>query len=372
MTKIAWLSDFDLKGSGYLNLSVPLCNGLAKKGYEIKASGLGYKGTEHYHDVAIIPAGNLQDALAIIQNLYHLWEFEVLVVALDIPLQERFLAKMQDRPFKYVGIMPIEADPLCMSWAMALMAMDKALIISEFGTEEARKVGIDAEHIQLGIDTKSWRMPIPEEREQIRKSLLGFDEDIFAVLTVADNQERKHLSRSMEIFADFAKDKPNTRYVMVTREHNIVGWRLRDYAQELGINNKLMIFERGMDFKQLWSIYAGCDTFLLTSKAEGLGLPLLEAMAVGLPCIATDCTGMAELLANNRGFLIETDYVHRDPFGNGRRYFANAERGVEYLNSVFSLSKGWMETEARNYVEKRKWQIAVDHLDNVITGLLEE
>ena len=114
----------------------------------------------------------------------------------------------------------------------------------------------------------------------------------------------------MDIFKEFAEGKENIKYVLVTREHNQLGWKLRDYAQEIGISGKFIIFERGMTHTQLWTTYAVSDVFLLTSKAEGLGMPLMEAMAVGLPCIATDCTGMRELLGglegNDRGWLVHT------------------------------------------------------------------
>lgn len=368
--KIVWLSDFALHGSGYLNLSIPLINGLVEKGHEVKAAGLGYRGEQHNWDFSIIPSSNLQEALAIINNLHQLWGFDALVVALDIPIQERLLNRIEGRNFKYVGIMPVEADPLCISWAMALMSMDKALIISEFGTEEANKVGVPAEHLQLGIDTNAWRLPTEEERKTIRTNMMGFNDETFAVLTVADNQERKHLSRAMEIFADFSKDKPNTKYILVTREHNPVGWRLRDYAQLLGINDKLMIFERGLGFKELWSVYAASDAFLLTSKAEGLGLPLLEAMAVGIPCIATDCTAIAEVLADGRGFLIDVDYVHTDPFGNGHRYFCSREDGVKKLNLAYGFEdeeRDYLTSLSRMYVESRTWDIAVDHLEKALS-----
>lgn len=197
--KVAWLSDFDLIGSGYLNLSLPLCTGLAKRGHEVKCAALGYKGTEHEFPFSLIPAIDMQDGMALVQNYYNLQGFDILVVALDIPIQEQIWRMLSQRPpFKYVGIMPVEADPLCISWAMTLMQMDKAFIISEFGTREAKKVGVaTAKHIQLGIDTESWRLPKPEERELVRKAM-GFEEDTFAVLTVADNQERKNLAHAME------------------------------------------------------------------------------------------------------------------------------------------------------------------------------
>jgi glycosyltransferase involved in cell wall biosynthesis len=195
------------------------------------------------------------------------------------------------------------------------------------------------------------------------------------VLTVADNQERKNLSHALDVFAKFAENKPNARYVFVTRERNPVGWRLRDYATELGISNKVLIIERGMPFKELWSVYVACDLFFLSSKAEGLGMPLLEAMAVGLPIMATDCTAIHEVLDKGRGTLIPYDYVHRDPFGNGKRYWIDRNDALNKLEVTYDkTSKAYIDKitkKARKYVETRTWDIAVDTLESGILQLLE-
>lgn len=53
--------------------------------------------------------------------------------------------------------------------------------------------------------------------------------------------------------------------------------------------------------------YEKASIFLFTSKAEGFGMVLLEAMAYGLPCIAFDCpSGPRDIVKNNvNGFLID-------------------------------------------------------------------
>ena len=371
--RLVYLSDCDLTGSGYLNIAIPICTGLTNLGYDVKVLGLGYKGTQHDYPFSIIPTGGMQEVFAMLQNLHSVWTFDCFIVAMDIPIQCFFLNKMPNRPFKYVGIMPVEADPLSMSWAAQLTRMDKAMIISKFGYEEAKKAGVfNASYLQIGVDTELWRTPTVEERDKIRKSILGFEDDTFAVLTVADNQERKNLSRSMEIFADFAKDKPNARYILVTRKNSPVGWNLDDLAIELGILNKMLMFERGIDFKQLWSLYAASDCMLLTSKAEGLGMPILEAMSVGLPCVATNCTGMRESLSNDRGLLIAYEYKHTDPFGNAHRYWANKEDGVLDLEIIYQKKSEVDLNDAYEYVRDRKWSIAVDQLDKVLKEVIGE
>lgn len=367
MSKILWLSDFDLNGSGYLNISVPLCNNLSNLGHEVKAVGLGYRGQEHDYKFSVIPASNFQDVSAIITNMHNKWQPEIFICALDIPHHEKLLGAMSSKPFKYIGIMALEAGPLCMSWAMALMAMDKVYIISEYGAEEARKVGVPAEHIQIGINTNDWKIPTVEEKKKFRE-ILGISEDEFIVLTVADNQERKNPHKLLETYADFAKGK-KTRYIFVTREFNPAGGRLKDYATELGIHQNMMWFERGMSQKQLWSLYAIADVFLLASKSEGLGMPLLEAMSVGVPIVATNCTAISELLADNRGLLVDYEYQHRDCFGNGWRYWFSKDNGVKKLNQVYE--QGFDTAPAKQYIDARTWDISAKQLDEAIKELLK-
>lgn len=363
--RIVYVSDFDFKASGYFNLSIPLCTGLVEKGHEVKVLGLGYKGENHTYPFSIIPVANFQEIVAMLQNLVNVWMFDRIIVALDIPLQRQMLNYVENRPkeIKYIGIMAIESDPLVIDWAMYLMKMDKQLIISQFGTEEANKIGIPARHIQIGVDTDSWRLPTEEERIALRKTFM-IEEDEYVVLTVADNQERKNLWAGFDIFSQFHAKYPKSRYILVTREHSPVGWNLRTMAQDMKFANSLMIFERGMSFKDLWSIYAASDCFLLPSKAEGLGMPLLEAMAMQLPCIGTDCTGIRELLSDGRGFLVDHEYMHVDPFGNGHRYWINRMEGTKVLEYVYTHKLAMKMV--RDYVEKRKWSIAVETLNNAI------
>ena len=370
--KILYITDMDICGSGYLNLSVPLCDGLSRRGHDVKAVGIGYRGQEHFYPFSIIPCASPQESLNMFQNIYNLWNYDALIVAMDVYIHNPFLSILQrTKPFGYVGIMPIEAPPLCMTWAMMISQMDKPFIISEFGAKEAQKAGVmEAEHLEIGVDTESWRPPTPEEKQMVRSSILGVEDDTFVILTIADNQERKNISAAMEVFKEFSKDK-KTLYVLVTREHSPVGWRLRDYAQELGILNKFMLFERGMPFKELWMMYACADMFLLTSKAEGLGMPLLEAMAMKIPCVATECTGMKELLGDSRGILVPAEYTHRDCFGNGTRWWIDKKRALSAVEMIYKGALPDIEG-ARRYTEDRDWQPSILRLEEVLLKLRSE
>jgi len=370
--KICWISDFDVTGSGYLNITVPLCAGLTHNGHDVKVVGLQYHGEEHPFEFSVIPAQTLQESLAVAQNLWGLWKFDVMIVALDIPIQNSFLSSMNNRPFPYIGIMPIEADPLCVTWAMSLMQMNRVLIISEFGKNEARKLSVDASHIPIGIDINAWKMPTPEERKKLREAQ-NIDDDTFVILQVADNQERKNLSAAMEIVSGFSQEK-KVKYMLVTRENSQVGWRLRDYAQVMKINSITSIYERGIQFATLWSLYAVSDLFLLTSKAEGLGMPILEAMACGVPVAGTDCTAIHELLDEGRGILLPTIHKYVDPFGNGHRYFIDVPKSIDIINYYYENRDELklMSEISRKYVEGRTWEKTVLHLEKALEYIRNE
>ena len=58
------------------------------------------------------------------------------------------------------------------------------------------------------------------------------------------------------------------------------------------------------------SLLTAADIFLFTTKQEGLPRSMMEAMASGLPCIASKIRGNTDLLdGTNGGFLCETTDV---------------------------------------------------------------
>ncbi len=384
---ILFISDFDLTGSGYMNIAVSLCNELATKhGYRVTALGMGYQNTEHNWPFAILPVDQMQmlrEIPAMIHNFRALadqkqWHpIEAIVVALDIPLQEKML-QIDRGTIPYIGILPIESGPLTASWASSVSLMSEPLIISEFGTKMVKDAGVPATYMPIGLDTESWRPPGAEERIAIRESL-GFTEDDFVVLTVADNQERKNLAIAMEIMARSRKHI-NSKWVLVSRLKSPVGWKLSDLAMQFDMTDHYVGFERGLPFDRLWILYAAADVFLLTSKAEGLCLPVLEAMATDTPVLAVNSTAIPEHIyaepdwsrvengmwesgkpQGQRGFTIPVEYATIDPWGNSMRSFPNPREGAKRLVRLANMKPDKLKPmvdAARIYAQSRTWDKA--------------
>jgi glycosyltransferase involved in cell wall biosynthesis len=123
--------------------------------------------------------------------------------------------------------------------------------------------------------------------------------------------------------------------------------------------------------ENLWSLYAMSDCFLLTSKAEGLGLPIMEAMACGLPVVATDTGAITELLADGRGFLVSPEYVVGvDVWGNEKRDFFCIVEGANVIESMSeSPLLSVVTAKARAFMETKTWDRPAEQLSNRIEEL---
>jgi glycosyltransferase involved in cell wall biosynthesis len=70
---------------------------------------------------------------------------------------------------------------------------------------------------------------------------------------------------------------------------------VRDLHERLGLGDRFRLLGFQPDAVR---IMAGCDLFCLASHYEGLPVSVMEAMALGLPIVATDVGGLAELVAD--------------------------------------------------------------------------
>ena len=399
------ISDFDLSGSGYMNIAVSLCNELhTRHGFDVTALGIAYDMTEHNWPFSIIPvnqAGMLREIPSMIHNFRAMGEsgawkpLEAIIVMLDIPLHEKLLQIDRgsgENLIPYLGLFPIESGPLCASWASTLAIMNERLVISEFGARMVEDAGLESTYLPVGIDTESWRPPTTEERKALRDSL-GFTDDDFVILTVADNQERKNLSAAMSIVAETRKHI-NAKWMLVTRMESPVGWKLPDLANSFEMTDHFIAFNRGLPFDRLWILYAAADAFLLTSKAEGLCLPILEAMATETPVVAHNMTAIPEHIYADpdwsrvengvwgkgkpkgaRGLVFPADYTIIDPWGNSVRSFPNQREAVKRLVQLSKMSPAKIDAmvkAGREYAIGRTWSKAGEVMATSLRNSLGE
>lgn len=152
----------------------------------------------------------------------------------------------------------------------------------------------------VGVDLDTIYRNSPDK--SALKKQLGIPEDKFVILTVAELIVRKNYPVALEAFAK--ADIENAVYLICgvgTEEQNI-----RAYADKLGISGKVIFAGYRRDIKDIIKI---ADLFLFTSNQEGLPIAIIEAMAAGLPVIASRIRGNTELITDN-GILLEKSDIN--------------------------------------------------------------
>jgi glycosyltransferase involved in cell wall biosynthesis len=373
--KIVVLTDMDFKGSGYFYLMSTILNKLSSE-YDIKVVGLGYRGEEHNYGFSITPVDNFKDAVELCSIIIQIWKPDLIVCGMDVPMQLEVFKALSVLKKKYIAITPLENPPLTLSWAAGLMMMDWVFFISKMGTQAALDVGLTkVSHIDVTVNQEVFHPATTEERNEIRKSF-GYTDDEYVILTVADNQERKNLWASLSIVSKLKKAGNKIRYVLVTREHSPVGHNLRDLCTSLDINKETLILERGITQEHLRSLYVSSDLFLLTSKAEGLGLPILEAMSCGLEVAATDTGAIHELLEDHRGILLEGYKLDDmdgfiDVWGNSLRTLVNIGKATTIIDTYFKYNLPDTE-KASKFMQEKNMDVPTETLRSKIEELTNE
>ncbi len=155
------------------------------------------------------------------------------------------------------------------------------------------------------------RMGVPEERIRVVPNPLipsgmaqrsrepvphpWFSEGIPIILGAGELCERKDFETLLRAFARVRKARP-CRLVILGRGRRRE--RLWALADKLGIAEDLDL--PGF-VPHPWPWMARAALFVLSSRWEGLGNVLVEALALGTPCVATDCpSGPREILQEGR------------------------------------------------------------------------
>ena len=81
----------------------------------------------------------------------------------------------------------------------------------------------------------------------------------------------------------------------------------KDGKKDGSADHPPVVFHRRVAQQELPALYAGADCFVLPSRGEGWGRPHVEAMAMGLPVVATNWSGPTEFLDEANGYPLRLD-----------------------------------------------------------------
>ena len=139
--------------------------------------------------------------------------------------------------------------------------------------------------IYNGVDTESFSRPADEAEKNALKDNLGFEK--FPIIgSISRLSPVKGLTYLFFAMKDILRRMPEAHLLLVGE--GPAKERLMELAKKLGIETNIFFALSTTQTKRFLTII---DVFVFYSLEEGLGLSLLEAMASGLPFVATDGGG---------------------------------------------------------------------------------
>lgn len=242
--------------------------------------------------------------------------------------QEIYKQKVKSKyHFKVVSYWPIDST-IKGNWVSNSVALaDYPVAYTEYGKEEILRAnkGLDKPTdiesririITHGVNTKDF-YPIPEkEKSEFRK--IFFQEKVkpetFLAVVVARNQMRKDLPRTLQVFAEFLKRRPDSFLYLHCKESDAWG-SLREYARnwpvlEFGKNwgcPESFEANSGFPIEAVNKIYNVADCVLSTSLGEGWGFYNSEGQATKTIVVGPNNTTHPEIF----GYDADEDISNMD------------------------------------------------------------
>lgn len=153
--------------------------------------------------------------------------------------------------------------------------------------------------IQNGVDAARFS-PIPFDQKRKLRNELGFSDGPVAVYTGRLAPE-KHIDQLLRVWPQVQDEIPDAQLV-------IVGSGTEEDALKKMASQGIRFIGK---VSNVVDYLRASDLFVLPSEREGLSVAILEAMAVGLPVLATDVGGNPELIDHHKnGWLV--------PFGDSQ------------------------------------------------------
>ncbi len=187
-----------------------------------------------------------------------------------------------------------------------LRRVDAYVATSQDLVEEFRSGGLPPQRIRYlpnGVDTQRFRPGEAAGKAALREALsLSAHKPIALYVGVMDQRKNiewlaqtwvanRAFGTGAQLLAVGPRSRDDVDGGLIERLHALSGAH-PDFFQLRGFTNDIA------------ELYQAVDVLVLPSSKEGLPNVILEAMACGLPCVATDASGSRELIVNGKtGFL---------------------------------------------------------------------
>lgn len=207
-----------------------------------------------------------------------------------------------------IGIFYWEADFLPAHWVQSCNAMDEIWVSCHWTADVAKRSGVRK---PIFVFANSVR---PEDYKLDGKttSFPGVDPKSFKFLSVFQWTERKNPDGLLRAYLRAFSNKDKVVLLLKTylispgddRDRNEIVNQVQSIIKTERGTARVYVITHALTQGEMFSLYRSSDAFALIHRAEGFGLPLLEAAAMGKPVISTNYSAPLDFLKPDWSYLV--------------------------------------------------------------------
>lgn len=265
-----------------------------------------------------------------------------------------------------IGYTMLEVDGFPKEWVWQANEMDEVWVPSAFNRDSFLACGLKrpVHVIPLGIDPHYFHPGVRGERNPYGE---------FVFLANFEWGERKEPWLLLQTFNRVFKRNQSVRLIakINNRDPSIdLAAEIRKLNLDESGGRISYVINREFPYYQLGSLYRSADCYISAGRGEGWDMPLMEAMACGLPCIATDWGAHQEFVHPDVAYPLKIQgtipAVAKCPYYEGFKWAdPDPEHLAELLRHVFANRDDAARIGMRAAEEvhnKWTWNHAVEHI----------
>lgn len=264
-----------------------------------------------------------------------------------------------------IGYTMLEVNGIPADWVQLCNALDEVWVPSTFNAETFRASGVTSPIyvMPLGVNADYFNPRIRAFRASLR----------YTFLSVFEWGERKAPEILLRAYARAFKAEDDVLLILkVFNRDPSVDVKAQIAALDLppGGAPVALLYNQEIPAHQLGSLYRSVDCFVLPTRGEGWGMPILEAMACGVPVIATAWSAPTDFMNEANAYPLQVKELipakAKCPYYTGFCWAeADEDHLVQLMRHVYGHREeaaGKGQRAAREALEQWTWRHAAEKI----------
>ncbi len=213
------------------------------------------------------------------------------------------------------------------------------------------------------------------------------EKELFEFITVGKLEDRKAINVLVKGFEAAFQNEKNVRLHLLIFNGYQPKLDYVEFLKECGVKDldKYILYERILSLEEIATLYRQCDAAVFTTRSEGWGLPIVDAMACGLPTIVTNYSAQTDYAHKDNAYLLDykliqnqsRQYLKFSGLPHELEYFGHwAEPHMDHLIELFraiyknqTQAKQIGEFAAKDMLENWTWDHAAEEAAFVLNSI---